>query len=29
MRVSGDRVEPDEWINNRQEPPTEASADLL
>ena len=24
-----DRVEPDEWMNNRQEAPTEALADLL
>ena len=24
MWVSGDRVQPDEWTNNRQEPPTEA-----
>ena len=29
MQVSGDRVEPDEWTNNRQEPPTEVLADLL
>ena len=29
MRVSGDRVEPDKWMNQRLEPPTEASADLL
>ena len=29
MWVSGDRVEPDERMNNRQEPPTEASVDLL
>ena len=29
MRVSGDRVEPDEWTNQKPEAPTEASADLL
>ena len=29
MRVSGDRVEPDECTNNRQEAPTEVSAALL
>ena len=29
MRVSGDRVEPDEGMNNRQEPPTKVSAHLL
>ena len=28
MRVSGDRVKPDEWTNNRQEPPTKALVDL-
>ena len=28
-RVSGDRVEPDEQMNNRQEPSTEVLADLL
>ena len=29
MWVSGDRVEPDERINNWQEPPTKVLADLL
>ena len=28
MRVSCDRVEPDEQTNNRQKPPTEAPVDL-
>ena len=28
-RVSGDRVKPDKWMNNRQEAPTKALDDLL